>query len=347
MNVSINLTNNNTVYGSKYDTFVGVVFLVVSFLGTIGNSLTLVVLARTKRLYNHCTPFLFSLAVGNLCGCVTSLPVVSHNALLGTMLKSRILCRLMSMELHALFGISFATVAAISAIQCLVVWSKGSSKLLNKKCIGLLVMMTWIVPIVAVFPLFFVFGSIWHSGRICSYFCKDKLVEDERYIVIYLTTSYAGFPFLVMGVCYSLIYYQMRISQISLEDNGVVAFNIQKRNRNFTKMLSFIFFSYVVCTFPAMILCLNDKTDFFFSSASVPEWCYIICFVLVVVPFSTNPLIYVVSNQNYRRAYTETLNCFKIWNYNSKATKYSNSSSISPDPFEAPERQNVIHLSVL
>ena len=33
----------------------------------------------------------------------------------------------------------------------------------------------------------------------------------------------------------------MRISQISLEDNGVVAFNIQRRNRNFTKMLSFIF----------------------------------------------------------------------------------------------------------
>ena len=35
MNVSINLTNNNTVYGSKYDTFVGVVFLVVSFLGNM------------------------------------------------------------------------------------------------------------------------------------------------------------------------------------------------------------------------------------------------------------------------------------------------------------------------
>ena len=39
---------------------------------------------------------------------------------------------------------------------------------------------------------------------------------------------------------------QMRISQISLEDNGVVAFNIQKRNRNFTKMLSFIFFRYLI-----------------------------------------------------------------------------------------------------
>ena len=32
--------------------------------GTLGNGLTVVVLARTRRLYNHCTPLLMSLAVG-------------------------------------------------------------------------------------------------------------------------------------------------------------------------------------------------------------------------------------------------------------------------------------------
>ena len=55
--------------------------------------------------------------------------------------------------------------------------------------------------------------SQWHSGRLCSFFCGDLLshagTEDQQRIVIYLTTSYAGFPFLVMGVCYSLIYYQV------------------------------------------------------------------------------------------------------------------------------------------
>ena len=85
-------------------------------------------------------------------GCLTSLPVVAHNALLDTLLSPGVLCKLLSMELHALFGVSFcrifffvmynitrvqfpnfiATLAAIAAIQALVVWSKGTSKFLNK-----------------------------------------------------------------------------------------------------------------------------------------------------------------------------------------------------------------------
>ena len=38
----------------------------VPILGTLGNGLTVVVLARTRRLYNHCTPLLMSLAVGEM-----------------------------------------------------------------------------------------------------------------------------------------------------------------------------------------------------------------------------------------------------------------------------------------
>jgi hypothetical protein len=32
--------------------------------GTVGNGLTILVIGRTRRLYNHCTPFLLSLAIG-------------------------------------------------------------------------------------------------------------------------------------------------------------------------------------------------------------------------------------------------------------------------------------------
>lgn len=38
----------------------------VTIPGTLGNGLTVVVLARTRRLYNHCTPLLMSLAVGEM-----------------------------------------------------------------------------------------------------------------------------------------------------------------------------------------------------------------------------------------------------------------------------------------
>ena len=52
-----NLTSG-AVYGRQYDLSVGTAFLVLALLGTVGNSLTLVVIGRTRRLYNHCTPFL-------------------------------------------------------------------------------------------------------------------------------------------------------------------------------------------------------------------------------------------------------------------------------------------------
>ena len=158
-------------YAPYYHTSVGVAFSILSLLGkkdisclslmfvcfpgTVGNSLTLVVVGRTRRLYNHCTPLLSSLAVANLLGCVSSLPVISHNALTSSqanIFTSALTCKLLSMELHALFGISFgikfrknfgyfnpvicllipATVAAISVVQSIVVWTNGSSKLLNK-----------------------------------------------------------------------------------------------------------------------------------------------------------------------------------------------------------------------
>ena len=64
--------------------------------------------------------------------------------------------------------------------------------------------------------------------------------------------------------------------------------------------------SYIICTFPAVIFTLNDKTNFLFPSSNLAEWCYAASYILVVLPFATNPLIYVVSNQNYRR-------CAVVW----------------------------------
>ena len=112
---------------------------------------------------------------------------------------------------------------------------------------------------------------------------------------------------------------QLRTSRITLEESGIVAYQLKKREQNFTRMLTYIFarlfivipvnvysilllcFSYSLCTFPAAILELNDKTDIFFKSTSVPDWINISLFVLAMVPTSTNPLLYVVSDPKYRR----------------------------------------------
>ena len=57
----------------------------------------------------------------------------------------------------------------------------------------------------------------------------------------------------------------------------------------------------MVCTFPAAVFHLNDRTSVFFPSALLPDWLYAATFILVVTPFATNPLLYVVSDPNYKR----------------------------------------------
>ena len=44
--------------------------------GTLGNTLTVLVIWKTRRLHNHCTTFLLNLALSNLLCCATSMPVM-------------------------------------------------------------------------------------------------------------------------------------------------------------------------------------------------------------------------------------------------------------------------------
>ena len=77
--------------------------------------------------------------------------------------------------------------------------------------------------------------------------------------------------------------------------------------------------SYILCTFPACLLSLNDKTDLFWPARQaelclldntgingllgrlVPAWLEFTLYTLAMAPFATNPLLYVVSDSNYRR----------------------------------------------
>jgi len=109
-----------------------------------------------------------------------------------------------------------------------------------------------------------------------------------------------------MVVCYALIFHQMRVSRKRVEGCGALASNLQKREVNFSRMLCFIFVSYVACVLPATLLHLNERSNIW-APSTVPIWGNVVAFALLMTPFATNPLIYVASDRNYRRAYQDCL----------------------------------------
>jgi len=315
-------------FGGSYDLAVGLCYLFLSILGSVGNLYTVVVIGRTRWLYNHCTPFLLSLAIGNLLCCLTTIPIVSYTALtfkpedypIGGHIMA---CKLLSLELHTLFGVSYGTLAAISIVRCMVVWTNGNSPFLGRWHLGFLLLFTWTFPAIFSIPLFVAYGTDAHSGRICAYFCGASFNKSEEEVwaeerlhwevwemsEVFTVITYPGVPLLVMAVSYSLIFYQMRSSRLLLEECGVLAFNVQKREQNFSRMLCYIFLSHLICCLPAAILHFNDRTSILFWPSAVPDWLNSVSFVLLVTPFATNPLIYVASDPNYRRAYRDTILC--------------------------------------
>ena len=189
--------------------------------GTFGNGLTVVVIHRTRRLHNHCTPLLLNLAIGNLLCCTTSMPVMAHQALIQSPINFPILvCKLLSLELHSLFGVSFCTLAAIALVRCLAVRSTTApSVFLHKHYLHCLLGLTWLLPVLLAVPFYFHYQSSGHDGRLCMFFCGSRLKgngETSGLWELLLVTTYPGVPVLVMVVCYSLIFHQVK----KCEKNG-------------------------------------------------------------------------------------------------------------------------------
>ena len=74
------------------------------FKGTFGNLLTIIVMVKTRRLHNFCTPFLINLSVCDALMTVFILPVLGFNGVLGKSYFPVFLCKVVSIVFHVIIG---------------------------------------------------------------------------------------------------------------------------------------------------------------------------------------------------------------------------------------------------
>ena len=103
--------------------------------------------------------------------------VMAHQALLRSPIHfPMVVCKLLSLELHSLFGVSFSTLAAISLVRCLAVRSTAvPSFWLQKHFLHALLVLTWLLPVLLAVPFYFHYESSGHDGRLCMFFCGERL----------------------------------------------------------------------------------------------------------------------------------------------------------------------------
>ncbi|XP_067137684.1 G-protein coupled receptor moody-like [Centruroides vittatus] len=282
--------------------------IVIIIVGITGNLLTIIALLRCPRVRSATATFIISLCLADFLFCSINLPFSASRFIHQKWIHGDTLCVLFPFLRYANVGLSLLSITAITVNRYILISHQHLyDKIYRKRYIALMIVFVWTFSIVMLFPtLLGKWGRFGYDPTIlnCSILEKDGKSPKTFLFVL-------GFviPCIAIVVCYARIFWVVRSSQQRMRVHSET--KEQQRNREMkqkkdewriTKMVLFIFCSFLLCYLPITIVKVADK------NVRYPEL-HIIGYILIYLSACINPIIYGVTNKQYRQAYKTVLLC--------------------------------------
>ncbi|KAL0878945.1 hypothetical protein ABMA27_003938 [Loxostege sticticalis] len=134
-------------------TFASICCGVFMVIGIPGNLITIVALARCKKVRNATAIFIISLSLSDLLFCCFNLPLAASTFWHQSWTHGRTLCRMFPMARYALVAVSLFTVLAITINRyILIAWPRLYPKLYTKPYLAAMIALLWLIPFTALIP---------------------------------------------------------------------------------------------------------------------------------------------------------------------------------------------------
>ncbi|XP_077484560.1 G-protein coupled receptor moody-like [Amblyomma americanum] len=279
----------------------GAFVIAVAVAGTAGNALTIAALAlrmRREHSGNASSVFILSLSAADLCFCSLNLPFAASGLLRGAWTHGPLLCRLVAAGRYLNVGVSLLSITAIAVNRyVLVVRPSLYSRLYGRAGIWWMAAATWLAPCLLLAPtLAGTWGRFGPDSR--SPGCS-VVASGGRSPKAFLFVAAFLVPCLAIVYCYAAIFRHARKARLQLEAHGEVASRRQDEWR-ITRMVLVIFLSFLACYLPITIVKVVDA-EVRHPSAHLGSQ------LLLYLSACINPVIYGVTNRQYRRAYAQLL----------------------------------------
>ncbi|XP_064484930.1 G-protein coupled receptor moody-like [Ornithodoros turicata] len=278
---------------------VGLFVVAVAVVGIAGNLLTLVALATSQRVRSASAAFIASLSVADLLFCALNLPFSASRFLHGSWAHGERLCWVVAAGRYFNVGISLLSITAITVNRYVLIVHPGAyERLYGRRSIIATVAFTWVLPAVVLIPT--ALGAWGRFGLEPQRLnCSIVPVEGKSAKAFLFVCAFVV-PCLAIIVCYARIFWTVRKSRLQLASHQGEAAKRRKDEWRLTRMVLFIFCSFVACYLPITIVKVADP-DVLYPSV------HLVGYVLLYLSACVNPLIYGVTNQQYRQAYHSTL----------------------------------------
>lgn len=297
----MNITNCSVWWCDQHQTVLGfeIAVIVLSFIGSFGNILTLLAICFSSLRYNVNCVLIGSLSLAGFLYCSLILPLEAAIFHQKTHSISEEFCSAAGGIRYTLVGVILIHLGIIALYRYLnVVHLPQYLRLSNKKPLIVTLAIGWILPLIFTIPAAFrLWGSFTFVPAILACTFSKEGNQSNR-----IATVTLGFivPCIFIIFCYIRIGAKAyRISKRVSQPSGGAAWTKALR---LSAMMMCIFAVYFLGTFPYFIVNITDQD---FSAPIHHLWTTFLGWTF----YCTNPIIYTVMDRNFRMAYKKFLSC--------------------------------------
>ena len=286
-----------------------VLYLLTFFFGIIGNSLTLIVILKNKRMKTVATCFILNLAMADDLF-MLSLPFMAYNTFTKDWIFGAFLCKVMS----ALYGVnlyaSIFTMVLMSFDRYLaIVHPLRSIRYRTVKNAVIVCILVWVLCCVIMLPywLYARTGVSRRGTRTCEIsWPKDSIVEHRWFWTNFELLVGFVLPIIIMFICYVRLLRTLVVNAVPVHQDVT-----RRPIRKVTVMVFIVTLVFVLCWTPYHIVRYSNaqKSHAYGSGRSRPTRHEIVTFsifnvvaqALVFLASCCNPFIYGIASRNFRK----------------------------------------------
>ena len=291
-------------------------------IALLGNSLVLYVVFKRQSMRSVLNLLIVNMAVADLLVTVFVIPYsVAYlfvNLEWFSGIFGLILCKTIHFSLTASIAASVITLIVITLDRFLTivfVWKTCLNLRTSKVSLALI----WIMSI-AIMGLHLHVYTVDQPLKPIGderYYCypdwKRMPVDFNKFFAIGMFAAFYAFPLIIMGVLYSMIIHKLWRDRIAQNTTSGGDANINSSKKRVVKMLITVTLAFAVCWFPLHIIHYYIYFEFEAFKCMSP-YLILLSFWLGHANSAINPVLYVIFNKTFRRAF---LHALRIESYNS------------------------------
>ena len=286
----------------QYASLVIVLYIIVILVGAIGNTMVVITVVKTRKMWDATNIFIANLAISDVFVCVFDLPLSAYYQITDKWIFGEALCHVILPALAVVVYDSTLTLTLISIDRYLLIVFPLKSKFTVRMAIVFVAIIA-VVSLAVASPIALYSKYVIHDDpelNIHRLYCIEQWPHPKYRMVYTIVTLLCQYflPLLAIGILYYLIFRRVRQRPQPISKK-----RSRKPRTRTTKMLVAVVAVFAVTWTPFHLLSLVAELNYDLVKGRWYKLSDALLRVLAMSSSCINPILYAWLNDNYRKAF--------------------------------------------